>query len=468
MAAGPGGAVPARISGRWPAVAGWAGAYAFAETLAGLLSIAIAGHDRADWTPFLACRPWLLAVAALLLAARPWRFRLAAMALGLAGAALGGALWLAAKGAGDAIAALRIFGAGILLLAAVELVLRLARWAGGRRWRLLAAALLLGLALLPGAVAAYERVALGPLDPPPPARRPPLHLLSGLPLIWSEGGVAETLGRSRPLAAMLLLRSRHDVLPLAAARPRSLAGPGPLLAVQPRIDAEGLVAVDDWVRRGGRMLLLADPDLRWPTRLPPGDPARPPGVAPLLPLLAHWGLALSPAGGDPLMLRDVEWAGAVWRVRPGAPGRLASTDGACAILAGGLAADCRIGQGRAVILADADLLDDDLWVGMGSHGTGRFRRTADNGPLIAAILADLGDGQPVEPSDSVVWIESPLRPDRHWLLALLPSLLLLAAGLVMGRRGIHAAVVTKSSQTYPQAMHRYKERTVADFRHRRE
>ena len=50
-----------------------------------------------------------------------------------------------------------------------------------------------------------------------------------------------------------------------------------LLAIQPRaLPAEELVALDNWVRDGGRIVLLADPMLEWPSERPLGDRLRPP------------------------------------------------------------------------------------------------------------------------------------------------------------------------------------------------
>ena len=62
---------------------------------------------------------------------------------------------------------------------------------------------------------------------------------------------------------------------------------------QPRAQpAEDLVALDNWVRGGGRVLLLADPMLEWPSERPLGDPFRPPPTFADTGLLAHWGLKL--------------------------------------------------------------------------------------------------------------------------------------------------------------------------------
>ena len=56
--------------------------------------------------------------------------------------------------------------------------------------------------------------------------------------------------------------------------------------------AENLVALDAWVRRGGRVLLLADPLLEWPNQRALGDPLRPPVMFADTGLLGHWGLRL--------------------------------------------------------------------------------------------------------------------------------------------------------------------------------
>ena len=58
--------------------------------------------------------------------------------------------------------------------------------------------------------------------------------------------------------------------------------------------AEALVELDAWVRRGGRVLLLADPALEWPSERPLGDLLRPPAAFADTGLLGHWGLTLTP------------------------------------------------------------------------------------------------------------------------------------------------------------------------------
>ena len=120
---------------------------------------------------------------------------------------------------------------------------------------------------------------------------------------------------------------------------------------QPRAQpAEDLVALDQWVRRGGRVLLLADPMLEWPSERPLGDPLRPPPMFADTGLLGHWGLRLDAPdehGPKPGRLGGYD-------ITTDSPGSLA---GGCDIGRDHLVAHCRVGQGRATIVADADFLD---------------------------------------------------------------------------------------------------------------
>ncbi|SNS18911.1 hypothetical protein SAMN06295912_102182 [Sphingomonas laterariae] len=449
------------------AVAIAAACLALAEILGGLALGLIAGHGRADLFPFVAVRPWLFLILMMALAGWPPRARLAAALLGLVTASAGEAAWLGWHGGWSGDGALgpiaRAGAAGLLMIAVMEAVLRGAAWAGGRHWRWLAAAIGLGVLLSPGMVAWVERAALGSGEAPARSARPPVQLLSGLPLVWSEAGVAATLAGGRAPATMERLGRHFTIRPIATAD--ALAPQGLALIAQPRADAHDLVAIDRWVRAGGRALILTDPDLRWPTQLPPGDPGLPPDAAPLAPLIAHWGLRLVPDRAAMLAIREVMVGGMHYHIRPGAPGRLSGEGAACAILADGLAADCAIGAGRALVVADADWLLDDLWVGMGSHGTDRFRRLADNGAWAVALLDDLAGLGPRHPADAVLWIESDSAWQAGWLVALCPALALLAGGLIGRRRCNNAPVVPNISQTYPQAANKHKGGTGTDFRH---
>lgn len=187
-----------------------------------------------------------------------------------------------------------------------------------------------------------------------PPERPRLLLLTSLPLVFNENfGLG---GSGSP--ALKKLRTQYEVLPISVADNSELSKARLLLMAQPPTQtAENLVALDQWVRRGGHLLLLADPMLEWPSKRPLGDPLRPPPMFMDTGLLAHWGLRLDASDRRGPAIRklggyDVE------TVSPG------SLTGACAISDNRLVARCRIGAGSATIVADADLLDvDDLRAG---------------------------------------------------------------------------------------------------------
>ena len=145
-----------------------------------------------------------------------------------------------------------------------------------------------------------------------------------------------------------------------------------LLLAQPRVlDPHELVALDSWVRGGGRVLILTDPLLVWPSALPLGDIRRAPPVGLLGPLLDHWGLELGPSGLTGLVTDDQPAAG-TGRLTMIAPGRFLVTGADCRRTKLYLAS-CRLGQGRALLVADADLLHDSAWAGPGwrrPSGTG--------------------------------------------------------------------------------------------------
>jgi hypothetical protein len=210
------------------------------------------------------------------------------------------------------------------------------------------ALLLLAVAILAGMVLALRaREAPAPLPARPQKQRPPLLLLTSLPLVFGEDFSVEQNGSP----ALKALESRYRVIPISVTDPAELAKARLLLMAHPLAQpAEDLVALDQWVRSGGRLLLLADPMLEWPSKRPLGDPLRPPPMFMDTGLLAHWGLRLhAPEERGPKMEKLDGYD--VLTVSPG------TLSGRCAISSGGLLADCAIGKGRAIVAADADLLD---------------------------------------------------------------------------------------------------------------
>ena len=180
------------------------------------------------------------------------------------------------------------------------------------------------------------------------AVKPTIHVLTSLPLLFDEGfGLAPASG-----PAATYLRQRYTLKPIDL--PSQLPPGAVLLAAQPRaLPAEELVALDAWVRGGGRLLLLADPLLEWPSERALGDRLRPPISFADTGLLGHWGLRLD--APDRRGLRSVGDGGPALDTL--SPGTLVQVGGACMIEPGAIVAHCRIGRGRATIVADVDFLN---------------------------------------------------------------------------------------------------------------
>jgi hypothetical protein len=201
----------------------------------------------------------------------------------------------------------------------------------------------------------------------PPADRPTLLLLTSLPLVFGENFSVD--GGSPALSA---LETRYRVMPISVTDEADLAGGRLLLMAHPLAQpAEDLVALDAWVRGGGRLLLLADPALEWPSRRPLGDSLRPAPMFMDTGLLRHWGLRLDPPDTRGLQARTLGGQS----IQAVSPGQLFGT---CRIAADGFVADCRVGRGRAIVIADADFLNVDALGDSADHN-------------LDALLAELAD-----------------------------------------------------------------------------
>ena len=201
-----------------------------------------------------------------------------------------------------------------------------------------------------------------------PAERPTLMLLTSLPIVFGEQFSIEG-GGSRALQA---LETRYRVQPISVTSPAELGRERLLLMAHPLAQtADNLVALDAWVRDGGRVLLLADPMLEWPSSRPLGDPLRPAPMFSDTGLLARWGLRLDTPeapGAKTRMLAGLE-------VLTASPGTL---HGRCRIASNRLMADCAVGEGRVIVVADADFI-----------GVEQLDRPA--GRNLDALLALLGE-----------------------------------------------------------------------------
>ncbi len=247
---------------------------------------------------------------------------------------------------------------------------------------------LAALALMAGWFGAAHALLAALYRPPvAPAGSPAVTILTGLPLRWSAGGdfaamISEgaaddpALARLEAAGPVLLIDSVVDHIPprgatLLLAHPRALA---------PR----ELVAIDQFVRKGGRAVVLADALSGWPARFPLGDPRNPPVTSLLTPLLDHWGVTLSAVPTGQADARDVDIDGA--RLRLFSAGQFERLPPRCRPYAGRRIAHCPIDRGDVWLVGDADLLFAPLW-----H------------PIIRGA-------EHLRPADTMVWLSALLWP----------------------------------------------------------
>ena len=197
-------------------------------------------------------------------------------------------------------------------------------------------------------------------EEPVPARVPETHpglgLMGTIPLYWGEeAAFGDALsGNATHHWARAQLETRYALHPLDTLSADSLAGLDFLLLAQPRaLSGSENVALDAWVRAGGRLLLFADPLLTGESRFAIGDRRRPQGAILLSPILGHWGLRLE---FDDSRREGFVLAAGTGQIPVNLPGRFVS-EGGCEVDSEGLLARCAIGEGRVVAVADAALLD---------------------------------------------------------------------------------------------------------------
>ncbi len=237
-----------------------------------------------------------------------------------------------------------------------------------------------------------------------PGAAPTATMLTGLPLRWAGGGslaamIAEganddpALDRLEALGPTSLVDSLVDHVPPPG---------GALLLAHPRALApQDLVAIDAFVRGGGRAVVLADALSGWPPRHPLGDPRNPPVTSLLTPLLDHWGIGLSAAPPDEEAPLAVAVEGA--RLRLSSAGRFDRLPTTCRAFADARIARCRIDAGEAWLVGDADLLFEPLWRPL-VPGADHLRR-ADTMEWVAARLWRGAGSTALRPQ----WISIPAR-----------------------------------------------------------
>lgn len=242
------------------------------------------------------------------------------------------------------------------------------------------------LAALALAASALVLAGCSPGGPSPAdlPERPRLGLMSSLPLLYPLGadiaaiasGSAGVPWQRAALERAYTLEPLDTLSPIPGLGPDApetdpLAGLTRIAIIQPRgLSPADNVALDSWVRRGGRLLLVLDPALTGEYDLPLGDPRRPVDSALIPPVVARWGLAV---GFDEAQEAAVAERALAKAVLPLAlAGEVTITDpaaAACTLLAGGAAARCRVGEGTVTLVADAALFEHPE---LGGEGAARL------------------------------------------------------------------------------------------------
>ncbi len=214
----------------------------------------------------------------------------------------------------------------------------------------------------------------------------PLGLMTSLPLYWpidadfaqiASGDAALPWGRAviEQRFAITPIDTLSPIAPLTSgdAETDPLGGLQRLAVIQPRgLSPADNVALDEWVRAGGQLLLVLDPALTGDYDMALGDPRRPTDSALIPPVVGRWGMEVS---FDDSQL-DAPRAAALetGEVPVLLAGDVASSGPYCAKAAPKPIMKCAVGKGTVTLMADAAVFEHPELAGEGG----------------AAILALLG------------------------------------------------------------------------------
>ena len=237
---------------------------------------------------------------------------------------------------------------------------------------------LLVLAVVGGLVLAVLGVR-GVKNTLPPGPGETVGLVTSLPIYWPDGAELTDLTQGdhrtpwtrealemdyalRPLDALSVSADDEEPLPgleMPQDMVRDISELDRLAIIQPRgISAEDNVALDEWVKGGGRLLMVLDPMLTGHYETPVFDPRHPVGSALIPPVVERWGLEMQFDDTQPMELRVLEARyGVLPAVMAGELKLLSGGARQCELDADGVIAHCKIGKGRVTLIADAALFE---------------------------------------------------------------------------------------------------------------
>ncbi len=240
---------------------------------------------------------------------------------------------------------------------------------------------------LPSAIVAlFALTQCSAADSPPDSNqpRPRIQLMTSLPLVWGDNASMESIlsGGAEPAPVYRYWQDQYDMVAVDSLENLEQDDPDIVILAQPRaMDPADLTILDAWVRMGGDVIILTDPDLVWPSELPLGDTRRPLASGLLSPLLGHWGLELvadADRSTDAVDIRSGSYSFATRGVGKFQPmTTIPASNVRCKMGAADFIARCSVGLGQASIVADADFLNADYWPESTRHspqnsGAGRF------------------------------------------------------------------------------------------------
>lgn len=343
---------------------------------------------RLDPTMLVTALPILAAILVALLRQRGHSALLVALGAG----AMTGAWALAAMTLwGQRVAVGQVLAALLVWVVSVALFSTALRLVPGRS-RVARVAAIGALFVLAGVGAVGAERVLDRCYDPTPAERPRVAVLTSLPLQWVDadgvpadvGALAQ--GRARPSPLWTALSRHVQLEPLAAWDAVKPARTRLLIAHPPALAPQDLVALDAFVRDGGRAVILADALSSWEPPYPLGDVRNPPITSLLTPLLTHWGITMdAPPGDTPTQARIADPRDPGTRIVGFSVGTFVQIPAGCTANPARTMLHCRVGKGHVTLIADADLLAAPLWERV--SGIGWRARTADTVAWLARALA---------------------------------------------------------------------------------